>query len=68
MTAACEIDTVFPCCLLGCKRRCKRALAVFFCFVFALNVVLFVFFEKGFVVVFVGRSRVKQKEQMKKNV
>jgi hypothetical protein len=26
------------------------------------------FFEKGFVVVFVGRSRVKQKEQMKKNV
>ncbi len=47
MTAACEIVAVFPCCLLGCKRRCKRALAVFFCFVFALNVVLFVFFRRG---------------------
>ena len=44
MTASCEIDTEFLCCLLGCKRRCKGALAVFFCFVFALNVVLFVFF------------------------
>lgn len=44
MTASCEVDTVFLCCLRGCKRRCKRVLAVFFCFVFALNVVLFVFF------------------------
>ena len=54
---------------LSVKGGARGALSVFFVFCFALNVVLFVFFDgKGFVVVFVGRSRVKQKEQMKKNV